>query len=295
MGEIVCLDPRIIRRSRQRSFIHHYEDWGQVRADLIKRTGLERQETSLARLSHVFIVNLQGAVSHGEDIVDGRRLPFSPRRAGSVIYVPAGSEWTGWDEGEATAAYLLVSIEQELAVDVFAEKMRHRLPNPRPAIGFRDSAVEMALQRIAAEVTHPDPLSVTMVESQAMQLIVQMARMNGFPHNPAKGGLSSFDLKHVFEMIGTSGKSPTLRELANAVGLSRFHFWRAFKQSTGLTPYAYMAKGRLEKSSEMLRTTTLSATEIALECNFGSSSHFTNAFKRAFGVTPTEFRNLCRT
>lgn len=295
MGEIVCLDPRLIRRSRQRSFVHHFEDWGRVRADLIKRTGLERQETSLARSSHVFIVNLQGAVSHGEDVVDGRRLPFAPRRAGSLIYVPPGSEWLGWDEGEATAAYLLVSVQQDLAVDVFAEKMRHRLPNPRPAIGFRNSAVEMALQRIAMEVTHPDPLSVTMVESQAMQLIVQMARMNGFPHNPAKGGLSSFDLKHTLEMIDTSNRTPTLAELANAVGLSRFHFWRAFKQSTGMTPYAFMAKRRLEKSSEMLRTTTLSATQIALECNFGSSSHFTTAFKRAFGVTPTEFRNLCQT
>lgn len=153
----------------------------------------------------------------------------------------------------------------------------------------------MALQRIGNEVTHPDPLSVTMVESQAMQLIVQMARMNGFPHNPAKGGLSSFDLKHILEIIETSNKTPTLVDLANAVGLSRFHFWRAFKQSTGMTPYAYMAKQRLEKSSEMLRATNMSATEIAMACNFGSSSHFTTAFKRAFGVTPTEFRSLCRT
>lgn len=295
MGESVCLDPRAIRKSRQRSFVHRYMDWGQVRADVIKRTGLERQETSLARSSHVFIVNLQGAVHYGEDVVDGRRLPFAPRRAGSLIYVPANSEWTGWDDGEATAAYLLVCVEPELAADVFAEKKRYRLPNPQPAIGFRDSAVEMALQRIALEVTNPDPLSLTMVQGQAMQLIVQMTRMHGLARSPAKGGLSPFDLRRALEIIETPGRAPTLPELANAVGLSRFHFWRAFKQSTGMTPYAFMAKKRLEKAAEMLRATKVSATEIAFDCNFASSSHFTTAFKRAFGVTPTEFRVLCQT
>lgn len=294
MREIGFLDPGSIRRSRHQTFVHQYQDWGSVRGDLIKRTGLERQETSLARSDHVFIMNLMGTVSRGEDVVDGRRFAFVPRRAGSVIYIPAGSEWTGWDEGDATASYLLVSIGRQLAEQVFEEKLRQRLPNPAPSIGFRDSAVEMALQRIAVEVTHPDPLSVTMAESQAMQLIVQMARLSGIPQMAAKGGLSSFDLRHTLAMIDSFDKPPTLPELANAVGLSRFHFWRAFKQSTGMTPHAYMAKRRLEKSSEMLRSTTLSATEIAMACHFGSSSHFTTAFKRAFGVTPSEFRNLCQ-
>lgn len=127
-----------------------------------------------------------------------------------------------------------------------------------------------------------------------MQLIVQMSRLNGISRTVAKGGLSSFDLRHVLEMIESSDKLPTLAELANALGLSRFHFWRAFKQSTGMTPHAYMAKRRLEKASEMLRTTSLSATEIAMACHFATPSHFTTAFKREFGITPTEFRRLCK-
>ncbi|WP_031214341.1 helix-turn-helix transcriptional regulator, partial [Mesorhizobium sp. LSJC255A00] len=77
-------------------------------------------------------------------------------------------------------------------------------------------------------------------------------------------------------------------------GVSRFHFWRAFKQSTGMTPHAFIAQRRLEQAADMLRSTSLSATEIAMECGFGSSSHFTTAFKRAFGAVPTEFRRNCR-
>ncbi|ESW80081.1 AraC family transcriptional regulator [Mesorhizobium sp. LSJC265A00] len=266
-----------------------------MRADVVKRTGLERQETRLLQPNHVFLMNLKGTASRGEDIVDGRRIAFLPRRAGSIIFMPAGSDWNGWDEGEATASYLLVSIEKGFADEVFAGMARHRPAVLPPSIGFRDGTAELALQRIALELKQPDPISATMVECQATQLLGQMLRLNGVHQEPAKGGLSSFDLKRAVDMIETlSDGRPTLADLAKEIGVSRFHFWRAFKQSTGMTPHAFIAQRRLEQSADMLRSTNLSATEIAMECGFGSSSHFATAFKRAFGAGPTEFRRKWR-
>ncbi len=289
------LDPNENRRSRHQSLAHKYESWGSVRADVIKRTGLERQETRILQPHHVFLMNLKGTACRGEDIVDGRRIAFLPRRAGSIIFMPAGSDWNGWDEGDATASYLLVSIEKGFADEVFAGMARHRPAVPPPSIGFRDGTVELALQRIALELKQPDPISATMVECQATQLLVQMVRLSGVHQEPAKGGLSSFDLKRAVGMIeALSDGRPTLADLAKEVGVSRFHFWRAFKQSTGMTPHTFIAQRRLEQSADMLRSTNLSATEIAMECGFGSSSHFTTAFKRAFGACPTEFRRKCR-
>ncbi|MER8977908.1 AraC family transcriptional regulator [Mesorhizobium sp. M0870] len=291
----LALDPTENRRSQHQSLAHKYENWGSVRADVVKRTGLERQETRLLQPNHVFLMNLKGTASRGEDIVDGRRIAFLPRRAGSIIFMPAGSDWNGWDEGDATASYLLVSIEKGFADEVFAGMARHRPAVLSPSIGFRDGTVELALQRIALELKQPDQISATMVESHATQLLGQMFRLNGVHQEPVKGGLSSFDLKRAVAMIeALSDGRPTLADLAKEVGVSRFHFWRAFKQSTGMTPHAFIAQRRLEQSADMLRSTNLSATEIAMECGFGSSSHFTTAFKRAFGAAPTEFRRNCR-
>jgi AraC family transcriptional regulator len=284
-----------MRPAQHRTLAHRYECWGQVRVDMVKRSGLKRQETKIFCPGHVFLMNLHGAARNGEDFVDGRRISFSPRRAGSVVFVPAGNDWTGWDEGDETAAFLLVSIEQEFAEEMFGEAARHRRTVLPPSIGFRDGLVEMALQRIAIELRQPDPFSAAMVESQAKQLLVQMVRLNGAYREPMKGGLSPFDLKRAMEMIGSlSGQALTIAALAKELGVSRFHFCRAFKQSTGKTPHAFIAERRLEKSSGMLRSTDLSATEIALECGFGSSSHFAIAFRQAFGVSPTEFRRRCR-
>lgn len=290
-----CLDPNKIRRSHHHTLAHQHDSWGSLRAHLIRRTGLERQETRIACPGHIFLMNLKGVARSGEDFVDGRRISFSPRRAGSIIHMPAGSDWTGWDEGDPTAAYLLVSIERGFADEAFGGMVRHRSSQPPPLIGFRDTIVEMALQRIAIELKQPDPISATMVESQAMQLLVQMFRLNGNYREQAKGGLSSFDLKRAVAMIESLPDArPSLADLAKEVGVSRFHFWRAFKQSTGMTPHAFIAQRRLEQSADLLRSTSLSATEIALASGFGSSSHFAVAFKRAFGTSPTEFRRKSR-
>lgn len=295
MVETFCLDPNKIRRSQHQKLTHQFESWGNVRADLIRRTGLGRQETRVAYPRHAFLMNLKGVACRGEDFIDGRRVSFSPRRPGSIIYIPANTDWTGWDEGEATACYMLVSIEREFADQTFDGMPGGRKTELPASIGFRDATIEMALHRIAIELKQPDPISMTMVESQATQLFAQMVRLNRFHYQRVKGGLSSFDLKRVVGMIEASPEErPTLADLAKEVGVSRFHFCRAFRQSTGMTPHAFMAQRRLELSAQMLRSTKLSATEIAMGCGFGSPSHFAIAFKRAFGASPMEFRRSCR-
>lgn len=280
-----------IRDASHETLIHKHERWGMIRADLIKRTGLGHQETKIGYLGHVFLLNLEGVAKRGEDFIDGHRISFLARRPGSIVYIPDNSEWRGWDEGDATASYLLLSIEKEFTERAFGTAVRKCLAHVPPSIGFRDGAITMALQSIAVELKHPDSISVTMVESQVMQVFVQMFRLNRISHQPAKGGLSAFDLKRTIDMMETcSGSGLTLTDLAREVGISRFHFCRAFKQSMGMTPYAFFGRRRLERSAEMLRSTHLSATDIAMECGFGSSSHFAVAFKRAFGISPIEYR-----
>ena len=293
--ETCCFDPDQIRHSRYKKMVHQHESWGSIRADLIKRTGLQRQETKIGHSKHTFLLNLKGEARLGENFIDGRRVPFAARRPGSIVYIPAHSEWSGWDEGDATASYLLVSIERAFTERILGERAPYRLANLPPNIGFRDSASEIALQKIAIEMKHPDPISATMVESQATQLFVRLMRLNGIHQQPAKGGLSSFDIRRAVAMIDSSAEQRlSLGDLASEIGINRYHFLRAFKKSMGMTPYAFMAQRRLERAVDMLRSTDLPATEIALECGFGSSSHFAVAFKRAFGTSPTEFRRTCR-
>ena len=58
----------------------------------------------------------------------------------------------------------------------------------------------------------------------------------------------------------------------------------------GHTPNDYLNSFRLEKSMELLRTTDMTATEIAFHCGFNSASYFAEIFKKQKGCSPKEYR-----
>jgi len=54
--------------------------------------------------------------------------------------------------------------------------------------------------------------------------------------------------------------------------------------------HQYLTDRRLEHARRLLTTTSLTLTEIALQCGFGSSSHFSNRFRQQLGCTPSSLR-----
>ena len=284
MQETWGFQPENVRRSDHRTIFHRHMDWGNVRADMVRRTGLQRQETRIAVNSHTLLFNLQGDARSGEDYLDGRRIPFTPRHAGSVVFLPVDCEWRGWDEGDIDGSCLFVSLRSHFVNDAFEPQYLRTL---LPAIGFRDNLVEASLHRIARELKSPNPMSILMVESHAVQILVHMVRMSGLELRPAKGGISPFNLKRVIDLMNSHlVQAPSTETLAAEIGMSRRHFFRAFKQATGKSPSVYMAELRLRRALDMVRFTNCTATEIALRCGFASPSHLAFAFKHIFGEGP---------
>ena len=85
-------------------------------------------------------------------------------------------------------------------------------------------------------------------------------------------------------------ESPSLDELSRAACFSSFHFHRIFRAITGETVKFLSNRLRLEKAARLLKYSKNSATHIALESGFSSSSTFSRSFKQYFGITPNEYR-----
>lgn len=60
----------------------------------------------------------------------------------------------------------------------------------------------------------------------------------------------------------------------------------------GITPTQYLKSVRLRKAKELLETSFLSVKQIISLVGIGDRNHFTNDFKKAYGVSPTEYRRL---
>lgn len=82
----------------------------------------------------------------------------------------------------------------------------------------------------------------------------------------------------------------SLPDIANEVDTSIFHLSRIFKSRTGLSLHAYRNQLRLRVALERLQDANSDLTAIALDLGFSSHSHFTSAFGKCFGRTPSTFR-----
>lgn len=85
-------------------------------------------------------------------------------------------------------------------------------------------------------------------------------------------------------------KDISVEELAEHAKLSPFYFSRLFKEQTGVTPHRYIIMVRLDYSRYILRTTEFTIKETAFQCGFRSESNFCTRFRKAFGMTPQEYR-----
>ena len=81
-----------------------------------------------------------------------------------------------------------------------------------------------------------------------------------------------------------------LERLARTVNLSPSRLRALIKAETGLTLKQHLKQLRLEKAMKMVETTYLTINQILVEVGVNDPSHFLKDFKRAYGVTPTEYR-----
>jgi len=107
--------------------------------------------------------------------------------------------------------------------------------------------------------------------------------------------LSKNEIKKALDFLQVNlNQDFSLTELANQVGLSKFHFIRLFKKETGKTPYQYYIEMKIKKATELIRTQKHSITEICFMCGFKDHSHFSRVFLKKTGMTPTAFKLLCK-
>jgi len=82
------------------------------------------------------------------------------------------------------------------------------------------------------------------------------------------------------------------RDVAQAVHLSEPHLGRVFRSATGKTVLQRLTEIRMAQARSLLLETDLTVTQIALDVGISSFSHFTYTFKKASGLTPSDYRKV---
>lgn len=145
---------------------------------------------------------------------------------------------------------------------------------------------------VARQVEDRTPDSPLIVEELAMHLLRRaVAAARRTPSRPLASHVELAErLRRVLHRALPAGAS--LAAIAREARTSPFHAARVFKRHTGLTLHGYLDALRLCRALERLLDGERDLTALALDVGYGSHSHFTLAFRRRFGVPPSEARRL---
>jgi AraC family transcriptional regulator len=104
----------------------------------------------------------------------------------------------------------------------------------------------------------------------------------------------SWKLRRAIKYVETHLAEPLRSyQLAKIAGLSKAHFARSFKATTGLTPNRFVMSRRLDRAVELLSASDESLADIATICGFSDQSHFCRVFRRTLGLSPGTWRRSC--
>lgn len=226
----------------------------------------------------------------------GRTLASGTARPGVVTIIPSGTS-SRWDIGGAVDVlqlYLPHAVLERVAAEADTS-------GPAPLLertGYLDPTTSRLLMS-AADVLDGSEALDALFRQQLTDLLATrlLSAHTGTPAStqPALGGLAPTALRRAIEHLRSDDDADlSLAALAADADLSRFHFCRAFKQSTGLSPHAWLRQHRLAQAMTMLRDTDEPVVSIAVTLGYGSQSAFGAAFKRLTGETPSEWRRRAR-
>ena len=226
----------------------------------------------------------------------GKSVVFGTARPGTVTVIPAGST-SRWDiPGPLNVIHLylpqhtLERVALEAGTAARAD-LRERSAHPDP--------VTSRLLLSAADVLEGNAALDTLFRQQMTDLLATRLLASHAGTTPqiqsVIGGLSPTTLNRAIQRLRSDVEADlSLAALASDAGLSRFHFCRAFKESTGLSPHAWLRQHRLEQAMKMLRDSDDSIVSIAAELGYSSQTAFAAAFRKLTGESPSDWRRRQR-
>jgi AraC family transcriptional regulator len=246
--------------------------------------------------SHCLLLNLCAPLSITAQF--DKRTFEGEVRTGEVAIIPADSSLTCRSQSSHLSTMMLLYLRPLFVRSVATEfSFSYNEIALTPQIGFRNKHIRHVAMSLLQELNEANVVGGLYADSLATGLAMQFVRRYSSLREVqiGHGGMAPHKLRKAIGLIDRhlaeeqEGRV-ALRFVASEVGMSYFHFSRAFKQSMGMNPTNYIAERRIERAKELLNETELPISEIALRSGFSSQSHFTRSFRRVAGSTPKDFR-----
>ncbi len=264
-------------------------DWGGM---LLKGYSYAGQEAAIPTMRDYMIVVYKGGLS------DMRRRTCGPWESGrvgpgvvSLLTRGEKSQWQWNNPLNVQHLYLTHSVIENIAAEVFDRDIQNieiddLLCAEDDTLPVLAGLLENELRGAGVgERLYADTLRTQV----GVHVLRRYAKVNFVSR--AAGGLTESQRRAIIDYVEAHlSRSIALCELAALLGMSSFHFSRKFRADFGIPPHSFVMEQRIKRAKAMLRKGTTPLKIIAADCGFSDQSHMNRLFRRATGVTPTEFQ-----
>lgn len=137
-----------------------------------------------------------------------------------------------------------------------------------------------------------------MIEAKVIELLMlqfeQYEQYSQAENSQSRKSLRKKDIEimeHAREIIMNNIQSPcSLIDLAHMVGTNEFYLKKTFKEVYGTTVFGYLFQQRMEEARKLLLSGEMNINQIALHLGYKNPNHFSSAFKKQYGFSPSELR-----
>jgi AraC family transcriptional regulator len=215
-------------------------------------------------------------------------IEYMPRH---MHFAPAGMEMWGYSADirfvkDATLAFDLAVLGERLGTEFDADAIA------TPVLRFSNDRIWTLVRLLSDAVNDPDPSAQLYGDGLTAAIVAQLFAKPAEPSFRDVKGLNSWQLRRVIEYLNAHlPKHVDLVHLAALAGLSQSHFSRAFKVSTGMSPYRWQLDARIRRAQVLLIDTRDSLDQVAEATGFADAVHFGRTFRKLTGATPAAWRN----
>ena len=179
----------------------------------------------------------------------------------------------------------------------WADDLRAKILRKERIVGDRFAGISLAQEQALYNIFNTPltgKLGYMMIETSIVQVILLQMYALFYNEMPVKASVSNRDLDIIRELKDYLSKTflddHTLTSLAQYFGVNTNKLMRLFRETFGKSIFEYIAEQRMDYARKLLQEEGLLVTQVARNIGYKNPNHFSVAFKKRFGISPSVFR-----